>query len=77
MTVMEQDDEHRWTHPVCDMCWRRFEPGRVPSRVVGDRARRCCVCGAWTWAGIYVRGRAGQQGGWSPRLSSCPDWLTL
>jgi hypothetical protein len=44
-----------WMHAICDQCWDRREPRRVPVRVEDvDPAARCCVCGA-PCAGIYVR----------------------
>jgi hypothetical protein len=45
-----------WTHAICDGCWKRRQPGRVPVRVrePGNRAR-CCYCGKATASGIFVR----------------------
>lgn len=44
-----------WTHVICEVCWSKREPGRVPHQVMDDDPQRCCFCGASTSAGIYVR----------------------
>lgn len=45
-----------WTHSICDECWQKREPNRVPVRAVPIMvAGRCCYCGKEHRSGIYVR----------------------
>lgn len=53
MTMVSEG--HGWTHPICDGCWQRRDPGREAARAVGPLFREnCCWCGEFT-DGIYVR----------------------
>jgi hypothetical protein len=46
----------RWTHAICQPCWReRYGVTRNVVVVRDDEERSCCFCGAATAAGIYVR----------------------
>jgi hypothetical protein len=45
----------RFTHLVCEDCWKQIEPGRVPVRVIDSRTNECCFCGQITNSGIFVR----------------------
>lgn len=44
-----------WTQPICRACFAVREPGREPARLREPDAETCCVCGAPTREGIYVR----------------------
>jgi len=44
-----------WTQPVCDECWWKANPQRVPVRVIIGDTERCCRCGVETNGGIYIR----------------------
>lgn len=44
-----------WTQPVCDECWAKENPDRVPVRLIHPERERCCMCGKATTSGIYVR----------------------
>jgi len=44
-----------WTQPVCRDCWEQEHPGRVPHRVIDADQEFCCLCGAVTSQGIYIR----------------------
>ncbi len=48
----------QWTHPQCNTCWEKENPGRTPHRLsltlsVGEET--CCTCGVSTKSGIYIR----------------------
>jgi hypothetical protein len=43
------------TVAICDHCWRKEEPGRVPIRLKQPDGERCYACGSETLSGIYVR----------------------
>jgi hypothetical protein len=45
----------RWTHTICDPCYRHVEPGRVPHRMIGAPLEPCCYCGTNTDDGIFYR----------------------
>lgn len=46
----------KWNHSICNACWERTRPGRVPARMmIGRRVETCCYCGTPTASGIYVR----------------------
>ena len=44
-----------WTHSICDECWHRRDPERVPVRLTEPIVELCCFCGELTVSGIYVR----------------------
>ncbi len=44
-----------WNHAVCDACWEKKVPGRDPVRIVEATKEVCCLCGADTQSGIWVR----------------------
>lgn len=44
-----------WTQPVCDECFTAERPGRRPVRLREPDLERCCLCGAATRSGIYMR----------------------
>lgn len=51
-----------WTHSICDPCWKKREPVRIPVRIRHDPAdapnqEHCCFCGNHHSSGIYVRQR--------------------
>ena len=45
----------QWNHSLCDRCWERREPTRVPVRVTEPDIEYCCGCGVQHESGIYVR----------------------
>lgn len=47
--------DDKWTHAICEPCWRKREPGRTPVRVLVGQEESCCFCGDPTREGIYVR----------------------
>lgn len=44
-----------FNHAICDPCWEKRSPGRVPHRLVVGGLEVCCWCGHETGSGIYVR----------------------
>lgn len=42
-------------HAICDRCWVRRNPDRVPCRVLYVGPEKCCFCGEMTASGIYLR----------------------
>jgi hypothetical protein len=44
-----------WTHPICDECWTKRNPGRMPCRGLLVDVEKCCYCGKETKSGIYIR----------------------
>lgn len=44
-----------WTHLLCDQCWTKREPDRPAVRVKDFSGQPCCLCGALTNSGIFVR----------------------
>ena len=44
-----------WTQPICDDCYQRRYPDRMPSVLLNPSPETCCDCGADTLHGIYVR----------------------
>lgn len=40
---------------ICRRCWAKANPFREPIRVLEAPEEPCCMCGADTDAGIYVR----------------------
>jgi hypothetical protein len=50
---------HRWTHDICESCWKQRNPGREPVRTTVRTTEAeqavCCFCGKRTAAGICVR----------------------
>lgn len=50
----------RWTHALCDACWAKREPDRIPTRLRAGpdsptmASEPCCFCGQPT-CGIYIR----------------------
>lgn len=49
------DDQHGWTHAMCEACWLDREPDRVPHRLRTPDLENCCFCGTMTVSGIYAR----------------------
>ena len=45
----------RWTHSVCESCYKILSPDREPSRMVDVKPESCCICGDRTLSGIYLR----------------------
>lgn len=45
----------RWTHSVCDGCYRIISPDQDPTRLVNPAEATCCLCGDRTSSGIFVR----------------------
>lgn len=47
----------KWTHAICDECWKKREPDREPHRFVPEARvlEGCCFCLEPTRSGIYVR----------------------
>ena len=45
----------KFTHSICDDCWKLREPGRDPARTIDEENRACCFCGGLHDSGIYVR----------------------
>lgn len=47
----------KFQHAICDECWERRNPDRLPVRLMGSyrKEERCCFCLAQTKSGIYVR----------------------
>ncbi|MGN2634653.1 hypothetical protein ACTD5D_00350 [Nocardia takedensis] len=46
---------YRWTQPACDECFQLTHPGRDPFALRNPDTERCCLCGAATTSGIYIR----------------------
>jgi hypothetical protein len=44
-----------WNHLLCEPCWKKREPERVPVRVRLAPENPCCECGKATASGTYVR----------------------
>ena len=44
-----------WTQPICAECFENANPGRTPICVVNAGTDKCCLCGAETTAGIFIR----------------------
>lgn len=44
-----------WNHQFCDACYKIFESGREPRRVLTAERKRCCNCGEENTSGIYYR----------------------
>lgn len=44
-----------WTHAICNDCWDKENPGKVPRRLVNKVVEDCCFCGQPTISGIYVK----------------------
>jgi hypothetical protein len=47
----------RWTHAVCDDCWKTEHPDQSPYRftMTARFTEKCCYCGNSTDSGIYIR----------------------
>jgi hypothetical protein len=47
----------KWNHSICDECWRKREPTRIPHRGLPELTETvcCCFCGNPTRSGILVR----------------------
>lgn len=45
----------RWTHSVCEKCWKERSPDREPIRTMDETPEKCCWCGAVTGLGIFQR----------------------
>ena len=45
----------KWTHSICEECWRKREPNRTPTCMIAAVTERCCFCGKEHRSGIYVR----------------------
>ena len=41
--------------PICDPCWEKNRPGRLPVRLIQRVMERCYYCGNAHESGIYVR----------------------
>jgi hypothetical protein len=46
-----------WNQPICDACWEKRHPDRVPTRMAEAHTERevCSDCGRRTESGIYRR----------------------
>ncbi len=46
-----------WTRAVCKACWEKMNPARTAVSIIRDvdPVERCCLCGAKTKDGIYIR----------------------
>jgi hypothetical protein len=44
-----------WTQPVCEDCWKKVYPGATPCKLIEPALETCCLCGAATRSGIYIR----------------------
>ena len=44
-----------WNQPICNACWTRRHPERMPVRVRERTVETCAYCGRETDSGIYVR----------------------
>lgn len=51
----------KWTHYICEKCWRKREGDREPVRckvelvMLDGQVSHCCFCGDATASGIFVR----------------------
>ncbi len=50
------DVSDRWTHTLCDPCWRDRQGDQIPYRLRDRFVEDCCSCGAPTGSGIFMRG---------------------
>jgi len=44
----------KWTHLVCDGCWNKKYPGRMPARITTPRIVVCCLCMKLLKGGIVL-----------------------
>ena len=46
-----------WNQPKCEDCWWEENPGRAPTRIIGQyrEVEVCSTCGKEHRSGIYVR----------------------
>jgi hypothetical protein len=44
----------KWRHVMCDVCWYKDNPNRIPMCVPDFDPEACCYCGAMTRSGIYA-----------------------
>ena len=44
-----------WTHAICETCWFKKNPGRIPTKLTQAEQETCCYCGQPTTSGIYLR----------------------
>ena len=44
-----------WNQPICEACWSRRCPGRIPVRIADASVETCAYCGLETDSGIFVR----------------------
>lgn len=52
----------KWTHLICDPCWRQKEGDKIPVRLLTNEVELCCFCGLTTTSGIYVRHNPKEMG---------------
>lgn len=46
----------RWESlAICAKCWVAENPDRKPVVITQTGIEKCCRCGDWTSAGIYIR----------------------
>lgn len=46
---------NRWTHPVCESCWKIISPAQEPVQMKDPKTTSCCLCGDETISGIFTR----------------------
>lgn len=48
---------NQWRHSICDACWEKKNPSRVPHKLVTAvlEPENCCFCGEMHESGIYLR----------------------
>lgn len=44
-----------WTQSICERCWNKQNPGRIPVRMKNADEEECCFCKRVTTDGIYIR----------------------
>ena len=46
-----------WTQPICQYCYQRRYPGRIPARILPEHRSVvvCCYCGIVNRDGIFIR----------------------
>lgn len=56
----EGEPPQSWNQPICEACWEKRSPGRVPVRVPAADVETCGYCGRETRSGVYVRDNPGE-----------------
>lgn len=47
--------KNKWIHNICQECWLKRHPDRLPVFLKDGYQDTCCYCGNLNFDGIYVR----------------------